>query len=214
RTLLAQLHAYGRFRQLREELAKATQANEDADRERGRAVELRERAERRRSEVRAGLPAAERIQELDGLRQQLQVAEAALGGGLSVEIRPKRPLTVRSTRDGATDPAATGSELVALTAKRSIALAIDDWLDIEITAGEEAARRTAADLRARWLREGESVLVEHGFPSVEELRLARARSDAALRDIAEALREAENAEKRASLVGNVGVAAVREQLVA
>ncbi|HEX2692235.1 MAG TPA: SNF2-related protein, partial [Kofleriaceae bacterium] len=128
------------------------------------------------------------------VRQQLRVAEAALGGGLSVEIRPKRPLTVRSTRDGAADPTATGSELVALTAKRSIALAIDDWLDVEITAGEEAARRMAAELRARWLREGESVLVEHGFASLDELRMARARSDAALRDIADALRDAENAE--------------------
>jgi chromosome segregation ATPase len=164
--------------------------------------------------VRAGLPAAERIQELDGLRQQLRVAEAALGGGLSVEIRPKQSLTVRSTRDGAIDPAATGSGLVALTAKRSIALAIDDLLDIEITAGEEAARRTAADLRARWQREGESVLVEHGFASLEELRLARARGDAALREIAEVLRDAENAEQRASLIGNVDAATVREQLVA
>jgi hypothetical protein len=214
RTVLAQLHVYGRLRQLREELAKATQAGEDADRERRRAAELRERAERLGSEVRADLPAAERIQELDGLRQQLQVAEAALGGGLSVEIRQKRSLTVRSTRDGATDPAATGSELITLTAKRSIALAIDDLLDVEITGGEEAARRAAAELRARWLREGESVLVEHGFASVEELRLARVRTDAALREVADALREAENAEKRASLVGNVDVAAIREQLVA
>jgi chromosome segregation ATPase len=214
RTVLAQLHAYGRFRQLREELAKATQAGEEADRERQRAAELRGRAAQLRSEVRSGLPTAERVQELDGLRQQVQLAEAALGGGLSVEIRPKQSLTVRSTRDGVADRAATGSELVALTAKRSIALAIDDLLDIEITAGEDAARRTAADLRARWLREGESVLVEHGFASLEELRLARARSDAALRDVADALREAENADKRASLVGNVDVAAIREQLAA
>jgi hypothetical protein len=131
-----------------------------------------------------------------------------------VVIQPKRSLTVRSTRDGATDPAATGSERVALIAKRSIALAIDDWLDIEITAGEEAARRTAADLRAGWLREGESVLVEHGFASLDELRLARARSDAALRDIDGALREAENAEQRASLAGDADGATVREQLAA
>lgn len=214
RSILAQLQIYARFRQLREELAKATKVSEDADRERARAAGLRERAERLGSDVRASLPTAERIQELDGVRQRLQVAEAALGGGLTVEIRPKRPLTVRSTRDGTTDPVAAGSELVALTAKRSIALAIDDWLDIEITAGEEAARRTAADLRARWLREGESILVEHGFASLEELRLARARSDAALREIADALREAENAEQRASLVGSVDVTAFREQLVA
>jgi chromosome segregation ATPase len=211
---LAQLHAYGRFRQLREELAKATQAREDAERERGRAVEFRERAERLQSAVRASLPTAEQIQELDGLRQRLQVAEAALGGGLSVEVRPKRSVTVQATRDGATDPMATGSERVTLTAKRSIALAIDDWLDIEITAGEGAARRTAADLRARWLREGEPVLVEHGVASPEELRLARARSDGAVRDIADAIREAENAEQRASLVGDVDAATVRDQLTA
>jgi hypothetical protein len=214
RTVLAQLHAYGQFRQLREELARTMQAGENADRERRRAADLRERAAHLRSEVRGGLPAGERIQELDGLRQQLQVAEAALGGGLSVEIRPKRSLTVRSVRDGAADPAATGSGPVMLTAKRSVALAIDDWLDVEITAGEAAARRTAADLRARWLREGESVLVEHGFASVEELRLARARGDAALRDIADALREAENAEQRASLVVVDDVARVRDQLAA
>lgn len=214
RALLAQLHAYGRCCQLREELAKATQASEDADRERGLAAEFRERAARLRSDVRAGLPAVESLQALDGLRQQLQIAEAALGGGLSVEIRPKRSLTVRSVRDGTTAPAIMGSELVTLTARRSISLAIDDLLDVEITAGEDAPRRTAADLRARWLREGESVLVEHGAASVEELRLARARTDAALRDIADALREADHAESRASLVATVDVAALREQLVA
>jgi hypothetical protein len=214
RPLLAQLHAFGQFRQLREELAKAAQASDDADRERGRAAELRERAARLRSEVRTNLPTAERVQELDGLRHQLQIAEAALGGGLSVEIRPKRSLTVRSVCDGATAPAATGSELVTLTARRSIALAIDDLLDVEITAGEEAARRTAADLQASWLREGESVLVEHGVASVEELRLARAHTDAALREIADALRDADHAESRASLVTAVDVAPLREQLAA
>lgn len=214
RTALAQLHTYGRFRQLREELAKATMAGEEADRERARAAELRERVEKLGSEVHTGLPAAERIHALDGLRQQLQVAEAALGGGLSVEIRPKRSMTVRSTRDDVADRASTGSEPVTLTAKRSIAIAIDELLEFEITAGEAAARRTATDLRARWLREGESVLVEYGVTSVEELRLARARTDTALREIADAQREAENADKRASLVGSVDVAALREQLVA
>lgn len=214
RGVLVQLQAYGRFRQLREELAKATQAGEGADRERRRAAELRARAAHLRSEVHAGLPAVEQIQELDSVRQQLQVAEAALGGGLSVEIRPKRSVTVRAMRDGATDPAATGSGRIALTAKRSIVLAIDDWLDVEITAGEEAARRTAADLRARWLRDGEPMLVEHGAASLDELRLARARSDAALREVSEALREAEHAEQRASLIGYVDVATVREQMAA
>lgn len=214
RTVFAQLHSYGRFRQLCGELAKATRAGEEADREQARAAELRERVEKLRSEVHARLPAAERIHELDGLRQQLQVAEAALGGGLSVEIRPKRSVTVRPTRDGVADRPTTGSELVALTAKRSIAIAIDELLEFEITAGEEAARRTATDLRARWLREGESVLVEYGFTSVEELRLARARTDAALREIADALREAENADKRASLIGGVDATTLREQRVA
>lgn len=214
RPLLAQLQAYGRFRQLREEIAKATQACEDADLERRKATELREHAARLGSEVRSNVPAAERIQELDSLRQQLQIAEAALGGGLSVEIRPKRSLMVHSVCDGVTAPGTTGSEVVTLTARRSIALAIDDLLDIDITAGEEAARRTAADLRARWLREGESVLVEHGIASIEELRLARARTDAALRDIADALREADHAESRATLVAAADVTALREQLVA
>lgn len=214
RTELAQLHTYGRFRQLREELARAKEASEAADRARARAMELREHAEKLRFEVRASLPAAERIQELDGLRHQLQVAEAALGGGLSVEIRPRRPLTIQATRDGAADRAITDSVPATLTAKRALALAIHDLLDIEITAGEEAARRTAADLRARWLREGESVLVEHGFASIEELRLARARTDAVLRDIADALREAENAGARASIGGGVDIDALREQLVA
>lgn len=214
RTELAQLHTYGRFRQLREELARAREAGEAADRERERATELREQAEKIRSEVRASLPAAERIHQLEGLRHQLQVAEAALGGGLSVEIRPRRPLTIQATRDGAADGSITDRELVTLTAKRSIALAIGDLLDVEITAGEGAARRTAADLRARWLREGEAILVEHGFASIEEIRLARAGADAALREISDAMREAEDIGKRASLRGGVDIDALREQLVA
>ncbi len=207
---ITRLEAHGRYRELRAQLSSATEATEDADRARDRGAELRERAESLRSQLRPGLPDASRLAALRKLREDLRIAEAALGGGISVVVRPRRPVEVRVVRDGISDPVTV--EPVTLTARRSLGLGIGDVVDLEITAGEEAARRTAEELRGRWLREGEAVLVEHGVASLEDLDAARTRVDAAEREISECLREAELLAERTA--PTIDATALREQLEA
>ncbi len=211
RTGLAQVEAYGRYRALRDQLASATKASEDAARERARAEDLRRAAEELRAQVRPALPPPDRIAALRALHDELRVAEAALGGGLSIVLRPRRPVTVRATRDGAVDAPVTVSEPLTLAATRRLALDLDEVGELEVIAGEEAARARAAELRARWVRDGEAALVEHGAASIDELAGLRARSDDAARRIADHVRDADIADQRAAAVALVELAALREQ---
>jgi hypothetical protein len=209
---LARLEAYGRYRELRTQLASATDASEQADRARARGAELRERAELLRAELRPGLPDAARLAALRKLREGVRIAEAALGGGISVVVRPRRPVEIRAIRDGVVDPAAAATEPVTLTAGRVLTLGIGDVADLEITAGEDAARRAAEELRGRWLREGEAILVEHRVASLEELDAVRTRADAVAREIDECLREAVLLGERPA--PTIDTATLREQLTA
>ncbi len=203
---IAPLEVYGHYRQLRDELARASQRAAESDRDRARSAELRARVEILRADHRENLPDGQQLAALRALREELRIAEAALGGGLSLTLRPKRPLEIRASRDEVATPPAKVSEPTAFAAQRTLAIEITDVLELEVSAGEDAARRKAADLRARWLREGEAALVEHGASSLEELEGARRRADDVARDIATQQRDAEACEQRLAAAEPVDVA--------
>ncbi|MBK7078085.1 MAG: AAA family ATPase [Myxococcales bacterium] len=213
RQALVLVEAYGRFRELRERVQVAARAGEDARREETRAADLRTRADELRSDLRTGLPGDARLVALRSLREELRVAEAALGGGMSVAVRPKRAVRIAAVRDGVAESAASGDAPLMFAAQRTIALAVDDLVEIEITAGEDAARARAAELRARWLREGEATLVEHHASTLEALETACARARATERELAECEREAALAAQRAQATGG-DLAELRGQLAA
>jgi chromosome segregation ATPase len=191
---------YGQLRQARAALAAATQALAESQQHRARAAELRAADTALRAKVRASIPTSETIAGLRTLRENVRIADAQLAVGLSVAIRPKRSIALRSGTDGAPEVSSTVAEPLTLTARRQVALHIDDLVDVEILAGEETARAKAAALRDRWESEGAGVLREHRLDTIEELEKLRSETDANLRAADEHRRDAEAAEQRAEQV--------------
>jgi hypothetical protein len=210
----AQLERFGRLRQARESLAAAERSAQRAEEDRAESARLSEAAATLRARVRPDLPSLEEIAALRRLSEDLRVAEARLGGGLTVQLRPARSLTVRTTRDGAPDAERMIAEPAALAAERSLTLAIEDLIEIEITAGEEAARNEAAALRDRWHREAEPVLERLKVGTVEEIAVLRRNADDLLRQAEANDRDAAQAAERAAGHATVDGTPLREQIAA
>jgi DNA repair exonuclease SbcCD ATPase subunit len=170
--------------QRRLETAEAALAQARADREtaagrRGEAAQLE-------SEVaRLHLPDAGVVQGLRALAQELEVAEARLGGGLSVALTPLKDVRVHVTADGGEPNEQRGREPRTVEARRSIELRIPDLLHIAITAGEVAARAEVEELRKRWAAEAAPVLDGAGAPTLAALAEGCARGDDLRRQIME-----------------------------
>lgn len=153
------LWAYGRFREAESAAEESRIAGESA-------AAFRSEAAVRSAEVAAlearlaalWVPTEAEARAVVTLRRDLDVAEAALGGGLSVVVVPKRQLTLRAARDGAFQEPVTASTAVEIEAEGKLDLQIDELIDLRITAGDATRRKAAETLRQRWLREGEPIL--------------------------------------------------------
>jgi DNA repair exonuclease SbcCD ATPase subunit len=214
RAALSRLERYGQLRQTREMVATAERAAAATGAEREKAARLREEGATLRTKARTDLPSAAEIEVFRRLGEDIRVAEARLGGGLTVLLRPARDLTVRATRDGAPDGARQIEKPTALSAERSLTLAIEDLIEIDITAGEEAARNEAAALGERWYREVASTLDRLRIRTVEELGTLRRGADDLLLQAEERERDAAQAEERATQQTLIDITPLREQIAA
>ena len=162
RDLARSVLAYGRWRgaesaaQQREQINSELQAlSQKASAMEAEAKVQREQHARRAAELserRSKLPTLERFKQLDGLRQELERAEAALGGGMSIRVTPRRSgvsLQAAVDRGVAKEEPSLAGDLL-LEAQRSAQLQIADLVDIEIIAGAAERRREVAELRQRW----------------------------------------------------------------
>ncbi len=169
---------YGRLYRARMDLsvaeAGATAAasdQEQATRERRQADEIEKQL------VDLNVPDSEALSQIRQIRQDLDVAEAALGGGLSVEVRPRSPLELRVAPDDKERQEFSGSEPIDVEAERSVSISVDDLVDIRITAGEQSARTSAEALREQWSVVGEPALKRSGVESVRRLGELRQQAD-------------------------------------
>ena len=176
--------AYGRFRaaeeaaqqieRLQDEQSKLTRQASAIETE---AQALRDQHLQRSAEIaarRAKLPSQERWKQLDMLRQQIELAEAALGGGLSVRISPRRAdLPLRATIDGRTlrDAEPLAGEQT-FEAERTARLLIADLVELEISAGAAEKRRELSALQQRWDAEAAPVLEQAAVASLLSLESA------------------------------------------
>jgi hypothetical protein len=137
------------------------------------------------------------IENFRRLESDLRVARAKLEVGLSVTLRPKRPIRISVQRDGA---AATRQDLsrsaFEVTARREISIEIEDIAEITLAGGAQDARQEVERLDRRWSMEAEPALAEAGVNSLDELALVV--SDAAQRTANRhaAVREAAQLEQR------------------
>jgi len=176
--------AYGRW-QAADEAAQQVQRLQDEQAKLARqasAIEteanaLREQHLQRAAELaarRAKLPTQERFKQLDALRQQIELAEAALGGGLSVRISPRRAeLPLRAIIDGS---AMRETELLTseqtFEAERTARFVVADLVELEVSAGAAEKRRELTTLQQRWDAEVVPVLEQASVASLFSLESA------------------------------------------
>lgn len=119
------------------------------------------------------LPTNEQAKNIAALERKVALAEAELGGGLTVVMRPRRAVEVRVLADGTQviAEAALSSES-KIDAKRAVEVLVGDMIDIEVTAGTADRRHALEELRARWRAEAAPVLELAGIATVEALQSA------------------------------------------
>jgi len=177
---LEEVQAYSRWAAAQMALDDALSAASDAGHLETEAAALKAEVARLRAEASAiTVPSPEEVSSLEELERQLAVAEAALGGGLSVSIQAAPGIAVRLRADG--QPAGVPGAGETLEATRKIELSVPDVIDVQVLAGDATARRTADVLRRRWNDEASPTLHKAGVTSVRELRKARDNADDLLR---------------------------------
>ena len=160
-----------------------------------------------------GLPDADKIDALATLQTDLQVAEAKLQVGISVDIRPSRQIAA-SIRidDGPTqDPVLKEATSLSLDASARLQLILDDVGEIDIRGGSLEARQEAKDLRRRLRTRTSRLFKRLGVTELSDIR-AKQRDCNARLEQAEALeREAQSATAGAEAAAYAGSASMVKQ---
>jgi hypothetical protein len=177
------IHAYGRWRVASTQAAEAGKAGALAAAKRveaaakeaqAAALEAAQREEQERLERRQELlPPAVEARALAELDHALAVAEAALGGGLSVSVRTRGQMVVCAEIDGKAE--GSRDELpphASLEAQRTVKLAVGKNVEIDVTAGSPEKRRAVEALRERWSVQGAPALERAGAATMAELTKA------------------------------------------
>jgi hypothetical protein len=151
----------------------------------------------RLSSRQALLPTNEELNAFVRLEHDLQLAEAALGGGLSIQVRGRAGLAGRVTIDEQSPRELVGLDVQQhLEAERHLLLSIDDLVQIEVRAGAADKRRAAEALRTRRGTEVIPVLARAQLTSLTEVTAEAAKLTAEharieqVRDTARTLRAA------------------------
>lgn len=192
------LEAFGRLEEARKDLARAQEAAASAQALREKAKEQCNQAEELEKQLaELAVPDHDVVKAIAKLAQDLEVAEARLGGGLSVALRPRKDVRVQVAVDGADTVEHSGSKPITLEVQRSLEMQIEDLLDVTITAGEATARTQVEDLRKRWANEAVPMLEKVGVAEVRALEDSRAKADEIARHAADRLSEAQALEQKA-----------------
>jgi hypothetical protein len=122
---------------------------------------------------RATLPTQAQLEVLERLAHDRDVAEARLGGGLAVAVRPRRAIALHAVADDGAPLDLPGLKAEQLfEADRRVLLTVGDLLEVEITAGAKEARRTVEVLRRRWKEEMLTALERAEVASLVDLQAA------------------------------------------
>jgi hypothetical protein len=165
-----------------ESAAKATQSRAEAvakEREADVAIEGVRHKDTELAATAARLTTPERLKALGLLERDIERTEAALGGGLTVVIRPLKTAAVRAVVDQSVvvDEPELASERV-LEGERTVQLTVGGLLDVGVTAGAAEKRHELARLQARWEAEAVPVLETSGFRTLAAIQEALENLDA------------------------------------
>ncbi|MDP3501670.1 MAG: AAA family ATPase [Myxococcales bacterium] len=117
-------------------------------------------------------PSSAEISKLATLEQDLKLAEARIGGGLTVAVRPRDELRLHLEIDDEApiDEVARADKERTFEAERKLALTIGQMVEIEVTAGSKQDRQTRDALSKRWRTESRELFARAEVNSVVALQ--------------------------------------------
>ena len=115
------------------------------------------------------LPDEKQRAAFERLRREADLADAALGGGVTVVVRPKSPLLLRSTADESPPEEKKLAREHSIEADRRVQLSIGDLVDIEVITGAAEKRKDAEHLRKKWKAEALPALERANVRNLTEL---------------------------------------------
>lgn len=117
-------------------------------------------------------PSSAEISKLATLEQDLKLAEARIGGGLTVAVRPRDELRLHLEIDdeAPVDEVARADKERTFEAERKLALTIGQMVEIEIAAGSKQDRQTRDALSKRWRTESRELFARAEVNSVVALQ--------------------------------------------
>ena len=118
---------------------------------------------------RGEVPEARQVETLKRLRRELENAEAALGGGVTLQVRPRSEIRLRSTIDDGVPEEARVKNEQTLEAERRATLQLGDLLELDVIAGAPEKRRDVEHLKKRWKSDAVPVLEKVGLRTLTEL---------------------------------------------
>ena len=205
--------------------AQVLAARKDRDRARNSAREAseleaaaaagREEAQKIRDDLdQLRLPDVQEIESLAKLETDLRVAEGKLRVGISVDLRPTRPITARIRTDDAPAEDTVLAEPTSLDASSQLQLTLDNVGEIDIRGGSSDARRDAETLRQSWHERTSEIFGRLAVTQVADIRDKQRDCDGR-REQAEALeRDAQSDADRAEAAAEAGATAeVRDKKV-
>ncbi|MFT3837932.1 MAG: AAA family ATPase [Myxococcaceae bacterium] len=165
---LSGLLAYARWFDANAQAQEAGLARAEVNRLRREMGDANREAEAIRAEVNAlGLPDVSVAKALVALEQDLALARAKLGGGLSLTVRGKDAAAVRIVIDGAgrslAQPTGTSFEV-----QGTAQVGLGDLLEVEVSAGDAASRGAFDELQRSW-RDQSMLLAKIGVGAAREL---------------------------------------------
>jgi DNA repair exonuclease SbcCD ATPase subunit len=145
-----------------------------ADEHRERADTIEAEAERVDASGEARLPDRATLERLEALFDAARYAEAALGGGLALEVDLQADVALGATIDGEAWPEPVGFR--TFEAERTAELRIGDVAKVRVVSGDVERRRAAEEARRRFADAVQPVLLAAGVDDLEALRQAVARA--------------------------------------
>ena len=192
-----------RLIEARTELAQAGQEAGDADRFKAEANAKSERAGALRAALEGlDLPSVDQLDRLTRLQTDLRIAEEKLQVGISVEIRPTRPISVTTRADEGQPQTAELTEPALMEAAAHLSLELEDVAEIDVQGGNRDARDTASKLRSAWVEDTSTLFARLEVGDLDDL-VTKCRAGEKTRAEADGLaREAEQATEKAAALAD------------
>jgi energy-coupling factor transporter ATP-binding protein EcfA2 len=171
---------YGRWREAVHSSQRVTQARSEAAALEARAKACLHKAaaneealEKREAAIAFdAFPSAVEVAKLATLEQDLKLAEARMGGGLTVAVRPRDEFRLHLEIDDETpvDDVARAHKERTYEAERKLALAIGQMVEIEVIAGSKHDRQARDVLSKRWRTESRALFIRAEVNSLVALQ--------------------------------------------